>query len=51
MKSIKEQAKPPQKLGQYLSSGKAYWFWTTIILAVATTVTVFTVPEDSDPIV
>jgi uncharacterized membrane protein len=47
MNNIKEQAEPPQNLKEYLLSDRAYWFWTTILLAMATTVTVFTVPENS----
>jgi uncharacterized membrane protein len=47
MKSIKEHAKTPQEFRRYLSSDKAYWFWITMIVVVATTITVFTVPENS----
>ena len=47
MKSIKEHSKTPQEFRRYLSSDKAYWFWITMIVVVATTITVFTVPENS----
>jgi hypothetical protein len=42
---------PPQKLGTYLKTKEAYWYWTTLILTLATTLTVFTVPEEAYPLV
>ena len=49
---LKEPPKlPPQSLKPYIRSTEAYWFWTTISLAIATAITVFTVPEDAYPIV
>jgi uncharacterized membrane protein len=51
MKSIQEKTEPPQRLRAYLSSDGAFWFWATILLAIATTVTVLTVPDDSYPLV
>jgi hypothetical protein len=49
---LKEPSKPtPQSLKTYIRSGEAYWFWTTTSLAIATTMLVFTVPEDAYPIV
>lgn len=49
---LKEPSKPtPQPLKAYICSSEAYWFWTTTILAIATAITVFTVPEDAYPIV
>jgi len=41
---------PPQKLGTYLKAKEAYWYWTTIVLTLATTLTVFTVPENAYPL-
>ena len=41
----------PLKLTEYLSSTQAYWYWTTVILTIATTILVFSVPEDAYPIV
>jgi hypothetical protein len=41
----------PQSLSAYIRSSEAYWFWTTTSLAIATAITVFTVPEDAYPIV
>jgi len=49
---LKEPHKPiPQSLKAYMCSGEAYWFWTTTLLAIATVITVFAVPESSYPIV
>ena len=39
----------PASLGTYISSVHAAWFWTTIILSAATTITVFTIPEKAYP--
>jgi uncharacterized membrane protein len=47
MKNMNEPVEQPQNLSEYVSSGRASWFWITIILAIATTISVFTVPEDS----
>lgn len=41
----------PSSLKSYLSSSHAYWYWTTITLILATTTTVFTIPENAIPIV
>jgi len=41
----------PQSLKAYMRSSEAYWFWTTISLAMVTAITVFTVPENAYPIV
>jgi hypothetical protein len=41
----------PLRLTEYLHSTRAYWYWTTVILTIATTILVFTVPEDTYPIV
>lgn len=49
---LKEQAKSiPQSLKAYICSGEAYWFWTTTSLAIATAITVFTIPENAYPII
>jgi hypothetical protein len=49
---LKEPPKPtPQSLKTYIGSGEAYWFWTTISLAIATVITVFAIPEDAYPMV
>jgi len=50
--TLKELPKPPpQKLDTYLKTKEAYWYWITIVLTLATTLTVFTVPENAYPIV
>ena len=50
--TLKELPKrPPQKLGTYLKTKEAYWYWVTLILTTATTLTVFTVPENAYPLV
>jgi uncharacterized membrane protein len=49
MNKVKEQVELPQNLREYVSSERAYWFWATVLLAVATAVTVSTVPEESYP--
>jgi hypothetical protein len=41
----------PSTSKSYIFSIKAAWYWAFIAVAVATTVTVFTVPEDAYPIV
>ena len=41
----------PQKLSTYLKTKQASWYWTTIILSITTTITVFTIPENAYPII
>jgi uncharacterized membrane protein len=47
MNNTMEEAELPQNLREHISSETAHWFWATILLAVATTTTVFTVTKDS----
>ena len=42
---------PPQKLSIYLKTKDASWYWITLILVATTTITAFTIPENSYPIV
>jgi len=35
---------------KYILSAKAYWYWTVITLSLATTILVFTIPENAYPI-
>ena len=42
---------PPTTAAGYLFSNQALWFWTTTILVIAATASVFTIPEDAFPIV
>jgi len=39
----------PRKLAAYLETEQTFWYWTTIAIAVATTIAVFTIPEDFYP--
>ena len=41
----------PSNLRNYLKTKKASWYWMILILAITTTVIVFSVPEDFYPIV
>lgn len=36
---------------EYIVSTKAYWYWTIIALSLATTILVFTIPENAYPFV
>jgi hypothetical protein len=47
---FKEDMTPPLTLKTFLLSFNSYWYWGTIILALATTVTVFTLPENAYPL-
>lgn len=48
---LKEQPiLPPQKLQSYLKT-EARWYWATLILALATTLATFTLPENAYPLV
>ena len=38
-------------IAKYIVSPKAYWYWTVIALSLATTILVFTIPENAYPIV
>jgi len=50
--TLREQLTPqPQKIGTYLKSSEAYWYWSTLVLAIATALTVFTIPENAYPLV
>lgn len=43
--------KPPQKLSNYLKTKDANWYWITLLVTIATTITVFAIPEDAYPLV
>jgi hypothetical protein len=45
------QTPTPEKLGSYLRSSQALWYWLTIAIAVATAIVAFTIPEDASPLV
>jgi len=49
--TLKKPSKPtPQSLIAYLKT-EAHWYWITMILAVTTTLVVFTIPENLFPLV
>jgi hypothetical protein len=41
----------PMSLKSYISSSYSYWYWAIITLALATTATVFIIPENAYPII
>ena len=43
--------RPVQKLATYLKTKEAYWYWATLTLVAATTLTVLTIPENAYPMV
>ena len=50
--ALKRKAAPiPSTLKGYLASAHSYWYWTIIILALATTTSVFTIRENAYPLV
>lgn len=42
---------PPQKLSTYVKTREATWYWITIILVTTTALTVFTIQENSFPLI
>lgn len=47
----KKEPSTPKSPRAYALSQKTAWYWTTIALAIVTTIAVFTIPEDAIPIV
>ena len=45
------KTRPDLTLTKYIVSPKAYWYWIIIALSLATTILVFTIPENAYPIV
>jgi hypothetical protein len=41
----------PPKLSTYLKTTEATWYWITIFLATTTALTVFIIPENSNPLI
>ena len=41
----------PPKLSTYLKTTEAAWYWITIFLATTTALTVFIIPENSNPLI
>jgi len=48
---LREPSKPPPKTSLYLKTKESYWYWATVILAITTTLAVFTIPEGTYPFV
>jgi hypothetical protein len=51
---IKLTQKPvsaPSDLATYITTGQALWYWASIIIALATAISAFTIPEDLFPLV
>jgi putative Mn2+ efflux pump MntP len=48
---LTETETPSSTLTTFVLSSKATWFWTTILLVLATVAAVFTIPEDAYPAV
>ncbi len=44
-------ASAPASAKEYVFSKQATWYWTTIALAIATAIAVFTIPENAVPLV
>ena len=40
---------PPESLASYLRTGKALWYWTTMMAAALTAIIVFAIPENFYP--
>ena len=51
LRFTKQEPPTPASARAYIFSQKATGYWTTIALAIATTITVFTIPENAYPIV
>jgi predicted Zn-ribbon and HTH transcriptional regulator len=45
----KQMPPTPMKLGGYLKTEQAIWYWATITIAIATVAAVFTIPENFYP--
>jgi len=41
----------PSGLATYITTGQALWYWASIIIALATAISAFTIPEDLFPLV
>ena len=47
----KQPVSVPSDLATYITTGQALWYWTSIIIALATAISAFTIPEDLFPLV
>ena len=51
IKLTQQPAPAPSDLATYITTGHATWYWTSIIIALATAISAFTIPEDLFPLV
>ena len=51
VKLTQQPAPAPSDLATYITTSHALWYWTTAIIAVATAISAFTIPEDLFPVV
>ena len=51
IKLVKTAQQVPRELSAYLRTEDAYWYWITLLLAMATALATFTIPEDMFPLV
>lgn len=47
----KQPVSVPSDLATYITTGQALWYWASIIIALATAISAFTIPEDLFPLV
>jgi hypothetical protein len=51
IKLTRPPAPTPSDLATYITTGQALWYWASIIIAMATAISAFTIPEDLFPLV
>lgn len=51
IKLTQQPVSAPSDLATYITTGQALWYWASIIIALATAVSAFTIPEDLFPLV
>jgi hypothetical protein len=51
IKLTKQPVSVPSDLATYITTGQALWYWASIIIALATAISAFTIPEDLFPLV
>ena len=51
IKLTRPPAPTPSDLATYITTGQALWYWASIIIALATAISAFTIPEDLFPLV
>jgi hypothetical protein len=51
IKLTRPPAPTPSDLATYITTGQALWYWASVIIALATAISAFTIPEDLFPLV